>query len=133
MESRIEDVGDTIDDIRLLFEVNNSFITTVIYSCTSAQQGTLCLLVPALGDDFLTDISSLFVESHKIDLEDFFDDIHLLFVEDDPSIVVARDYSDPNVHSLHDQSSLTDVIVDTYVQQLSEVSLSVEETVGSLR
>ena len=36
MESHIEDVGDTIDDICLLFEENNSFIATVTNSCTSA-------------------------------------------------------------------------------------------------
>ena len=35
MESHIEDVGDTINDIRLLFEVNNSFISRVIDSHTS--------------------------------------------------------------------------------------------------
>ena len=67
-------------------------------------------------DDFLIDILGLFVESHIIDLGDILDDLHLLFDEDDPSIVVARDHSDPHVHSLHDQSSQFDVIVDPYVQ-----------------
>ena len=36
MESHIEDVGDTLDDIRLLFEENNSSIATVKESCTLA-------------------------------------------------------------------------------------------------
>ena len=57
MESHIEDVGDIIDDICLLLvEENNSSISIVNDSCTSTQQGTLCLPVPASGDDFLTDI-----------------------------------------------------------------------------
>ena len=64
MESPIEDVGDTIDDIHLLFEVINSFIAAVIDICTSAQQGTHGLP----SDDFLPDISALFLESHIIDL-----------------------------------------------------------------
>ena len=100
MESHIEDVGN-LDDIHLLFiEENTSSIATVNDSCTLAQQGTLCLLVPALGDDFLIDISSLFIESHTTYLEDFHDDPPLLFVEDDPSTVVVRAHSDPHVHSL---------------------------------
>ena len=37
MESHIEDVGDILDDIHLLFEVNSSFFIAVIDSCTSAQ------------------------------------------------------------------------------------------------
>ena len=64
------------------------------------------------------------MESHTTDLEDFFDDISPLFHEDDPSTVVARAHSDPHVHSLHDQSLQVDVIVDPYVQELEEVSLS---------
>ncbi len=87
-ESHIEDVEDTIDDIHLLFEANTSFIVAVTNSCTSTQQGTFCLLVPASGDDFLTDILGFFMESHTIDLEDFFDDLLLLFAKDDPSTVV---------------------------------------------
>ena len=35
VESHIEDVGDTIDDIHLLFEENSSSIATVTNSCTS--------------------------------------------------------------------------------------------------
>ena len=56
------------------------------------------------------------MESYTIDLGDFFDDIPLLFAKDDPSIVVVRAHFDPHVHSLHDQSSQVDVIVDPYVQ-----------------
>ena len=66
--------------------------------------GTLCLPVLVSGDDFLTDILGLFVESHTIDLEDFLDDLPLLFAEDDPSRLVARAHFDPHVHCLHDQS-----------------------------
>ena len=72
------------------------------------------------------------MESHTLDLDDFFDDLPLLFDEDDPFIVVARAHSDPHVHSLHDQSLQVDVIVDPYIQQLHEVSLSFEETNCSL-
>ena len=58
------------------------------------------------------------MESHTIDLEDFLDDLPLIFAKDDPYIVVVRAHSDTHVHSLHDQSSQVDVIVDSYVQQL---------------
>ena len=68
-----------------------------------------------------------------MDLEEFFDDIPLLFDEDNPSIVVARVHSKPHVHSLHDQSLQADVIMDPYVQQLLKVSLSFEETNCSLK
>ena len=81
----------------------------------------------------MIDIVGLFIESHTTALGDFFDDIQLLFDEDNPSIVVARAHYDPHVHSLHDQPLQVGVIVDTYVQQLSEVSLSFEETIRSLR
>ena len=77
----------------------------------------------------MADIASLFMESHTIDLGVSLDDLHLLFNRDDSSTIVVRAYSDPHVHSLHDQSSQVGVIVDTYVQQLEEVSLLVEETV----
>ena len=133
MESHIEDVGDILNDTCLLFEVNSSSISAVIDSRTSPQQGTLCLPILALADDFLTGILGLFVESHIADLGDFFDDIPLLFDEDDPSTVVARAQSNPHVHSLHGQSLQVGVIVDTYVQQLLEVSLSIEGTIRSLR
>ena len=63
----------------------------------------------------MTNISTLFLESHIVYLEDFFDDLPLLFAEDDPSIVVARAHFDPQVHSLHDQSFQVGVIVDSYV------------------
>ena len=66
-------------------------------------------------DDFLIDISGLFVESHIVDLGDIIDDLHLLFDEEDPSSGVARAHSNPLVHSLHDQSSQVDMIVDPYV------------------
>ena len=100
MESHIEDVGDTIDDICLLFEVDTSSFSTVIGSCTSALQGTHGLL----GDDFLPNILALFLELDAMDMGDFFDDLLLLFSEVDSSTVVARAHFDPQVHSLHDQS-----------------------------
>lgn len=66
----------------------------------------------------MTDIAGLFVESYITYLGDTINDIHLLFDEDDPSLIVARDHSDPLVHSLHDQSLEVDMIVDTFVQHL---------------
>ena len=57
-----------------------------------------------VGDDFLEDIVGFFMESHTPDLGDNLDDLHLLFDEDDSSIVVARAHSDPHVHFLYDQS-----------------------------
>ena len=54
------------------------------------------------------------MESHIADLGDIFDDLHLLFDEADPPLVVMMAHSDPLVHSLHDQSSQVDVIVDPY-------------------
>ena len=71
MESHIEDVGDIIDDIRLLFEVDTPFFSVVIDSCTSTLQGTLGLP----GDDFFPDIAALFLESHIADMGDFYDDL----------------------------------------------------------
>ena len=56
------------------------------------------------------------MESHTIDLEDFFDDLPILYAKDDSSTGVVRAHSDPHIHSLHDQSSQVGVIVDTYVQ-----------------
>ena len=37
VESHIEDVGDIINDIHLLFEANSSFVAVVTDSCTSTQ------------------------------------------------------------------------------------------------
>ena len=56
----------------------------------------------------------------------------LLFVEDDPSIVVVRAHFDPHVHSLHDQSLQVGMIKDPYIQHLSKAYLSFEETNDSL-
>ena len=79
------------------------------------QQGTCCLLAPASDDDFLADIVGLFVESHTTDLGDILDNLRLLFHEGDPSTIVTRAYSNPHVHSLHDQSSHVGMLVDAYV------------------
>ena len=92
-------MGDIIDDIHLLFESNTSSFAAVTHSCTLALQGTHGLL----GDDFLLDISTLFLESHTTSMGDFHDDLSLLFAEDS-STVVARVHSDPQLHALHDQS-----------------------------
>ena len=56
------------------------------------------------------------MESHIANLGDIIDDIHLLFDEEDPSSIVIKAPSNPLVHSLHDQSSQVDMIVDPYVQ-----------------
>ena len=88
MESHIEDVGDIIDDIHLLFEVDTLSFSAVINSCTSPLQGTH-------GADFLPDLSVLFLESHTVDMEVFHDDFSLLFAEESSTILVR---------SIHDQS-----------------------------
>ena len=93
-------MGDILDEICLLFEVDTSSFAAVIDSCTSTLQGTHGLP----GDDFLLDISALFLELHTTDVEDFFDNLLLLFVKVDSSKVVARAHSNPQVHSLNDQS-----------------------------
>ena len=96
-------MGDIIDDIHLLFfEVNSSSIATVIDSCTSTQQGTPSIPTPTSMDDFLANISSLFLDSYIEDLGDIIDYLHLLFDGEDPSPFVVRGHSDPLVHSLHD-------------------------------
>ena len=117
VESHIEDVGDILDDIRLLFEADTSSFSTVIDSCTSPLQGTH-------GDDFLPDISVLFLESHTVDIGAFYDDFSVLFAENASSPVI--------VHSLHDQSFQVGVIVDLYVQHLQAISLTFEKTDGVL-
>ena len=91
-------------------------IATVIGPCNLVQLGTPCLPVPVSRDDYLTDISGFFMESYIAYLGDVIDDIHLLFDEEYPSSVVTREYSDPLVHTLHDQSYKVDIIVDPYVQ-----------------
>ena len=75
-----------------------------------------CLLNSVPWDDYLADISSLFVESYIVDLGDTIDGIHLLFGEDDPSSVVVREHSDPHLHSLLDQSFEVDMMVDSLIQ-----------------
>lgn len=47
---------------------------------------------------------------------DTIDNIHLLFDEDDSSLVVAREQFDPLVYSPHDQYFKVEMIVDPYVQ-----------------
>ena len=53
-------------------------------------------------NDFLTDIEGFFVESHIADLGDIFDDLPLLFDEEDHSSVVVKAHFDPPIHSLYD-------------------------------
>ena len=100
LESHNEDVGDILDDIHLLFEADTPSFSVVIDSSTSALQGTHGLP----SDDFLPNISALFLESHTMDMGDFHDDLSLLFAEEASSIVVARAHSNPQLHALHDQS-----------------------------
>ena len=85
MESHMEDVGDIIDDIHLLFEVDTPSFIAVIDSCTSSLQGTLGLS----SDNFLPDILVIFLESHTKDMEDFFGDLSLLFVKEDSSTIIV--------------------------------------------
>ena len=75
----------------------HAYIATVI---GLAQQGTSTLLSLA----------------SMIDLGDSIDDLPLLLDVEKPSSVATRAPSDPLVHSLHDQSSQVEVIVDTYDQ-----------------
>ena len=70
VESHIEDVGDIIDDICLLFEADTPSFAAVKDSRTSALQGTHGLP----GVDFLPDTSVLFLESHIVNMGDFYDD-----------------------------------------------------------
>ena len=107
-------MGDILDDIHLIFEADTSSFSVVIDSCTSALYGTHGLP----GHDFLPDLSALFLESHAMDMGDFYDDLSLLFDEENSSTIVARAHSDPQVHSLHDQSFQVGVIVDSYVHHL---------------
>ena len=58
--------------------------------------------------------TSLLLARTSIDLGDRPKDLHLLIDECDPSTVVVRAHSNPQVHSLHDQSSQVGMIVDPY-------------------
>lgn len=71
----------------------------------------------------MTYITSLFLEYYIGYFGDIIDDIHILFYEDNPSLIVVREHFDPLVHSLHDHSFEVDMIVDSYVQHLEEVSI----------
>ena len=53
-------------------------------------QGVHCIPNSVPWDDYLTNISNLFMESYIVDLGDTIDDIHILFGEDDPSSVIVR-------------------------------------------
>ncbi|GLJ09904.1 hypothetical protein SUGI_0118020 [Cryptomeria japonica] len=119
-------------DITSPIVLDDADSATVLPSCDSVQQDIHCLPASDSWDDYMTDIAGLFMESYIADLGDIIDDIHLLFNEDDPSSIVVRAHSDPLVHSLHDHSFEVDMIVDTYVQKLEEVSLFFEETHESL-
>ena len=76
-------------------------------------QETPCLPISASWDDFLPYIVVLFVESYIEDVGDIIDDIHLLFVEDNSSSLVASEHSDPQPL---DFSFESDMIVDTSFQ-----------------
>ena len=62
------------------------------------QQHIHCLPKSVIWDDYLTYISSFFVESYITTLGDTTNDIHLLFGEDDNYLVVLREYADPHLH-----------------------------------
>lgn len=76
------------------------------------QQDIHCLSDSVPWDDCLKDIVGLFVESYIPDLGDTINDIHLLFGEDDPPSVVAREHFDPHLHYLLDHSFEVDMMVD---------------------
>ena len=84
----------------------------------SVQQETPCLPTSTSWDDFLPNITVLFVGSYTEDVGDIIDGIHLLFDEEDPSLVVMRAHSNPLVHSLHDQFSQIDVIMDPQTHEI---------------
>ena len=92
----------------------HAYITTVI---GPAQQGTFSL--PGIGS--------------VIDLGDSIDDMPLLLDVELPSSVFMRVPSNSLVHSLHDQSSQVEVILDTYDQQMQQDSSLVAESDSSLR
>lgn len=54
-------------------------VASSLASSDSVQQVNISLHNPPHWDSYLVDISSLFVESHLIDLEDHIEDICLLF------------------------------------------------------
>lgn len=105
-------------------------VDTILASYDSVQYDIDYLQDISPSDDYLTDIACLFVESYLANFKDTINGIHFLFDEDDPSSVVG-DHFNALLHSLHDHSLEIDVIVDTYVQHLGEVSLSLEETLES--
>ena len=80
-----------------------------------------CLPTSASWDDFLPDIAGLFVESYIEDVGDIIDDINILFVEENSSLV-ARAHSDPQPldHS--------NIIVDISLQKMEKDSLTYEES-----
>ena len=65
----------------------------------------------------------LFMESYIKYVGDIVDDIHLLFVEENYSSLVVRDHFDPQPLDL---SFETDMIVDTFFQQLEDSFTSEE-------
>ena len=58
------------------------------------------------------------MESYIENLGEIIDDIHILFDEENPSLGAAREYSNPLVHSLHDQFFKVDMIMDPDVNKL---------------
>ena len=64
----------------------------------------------------MTYIATFFVESYIANLGDIIDDIHHLFGEDGPSLVVARENVDSHLHFVLDQSFEVDMIVDPLIQ-----------------
>ena len=89
------------------------------------QQKITCLPTLALWDDFLPDITGLFVESHIEDVGDIIDGIDLLFFEETSSLV-AR------VHSKPQPLDYFDIIVDIYLHQMEKESFTYEESYKSL-
>lgn len=93
----------------------------------SLQQVHSCLQDSVHWDEFLSDISFLFVESLISDLDDTIDCIHLLFDDGDSSPIVVKEHCDPLPYSLHYHSSQSDMSVDHLAQHLKEIYLPCEE------
>ena len=85
-------VSSTLDEIS---PPNSPIDSTDLVPSTDAsnleQQETLCLPTSTSWDDFLPDMTELFVESHIEDVRDIIDSIRLLFVEETTSCIVEID------------------------------------------
>ena len=103
-----------IDILSTIF-LDDYCIQIAMDSSDLVQQQIHCILDLVSWDEYLTNISNLFVESYIIDLGDTIDDIHLFFGEDDCPLVVAREHANPHLHSLLHQSFKVYMMVDPLI------------------